>query len=167
MLGRLLLGAFVGGLVGALAAAVLLKGLALASVPALVLYLTATAVGAVTGLVAGKPIWSSGGKIEAGLKSLFGAVLAAGALYALRRFVHTSVDLSTYGAGVGEIGELPAVALPLIAATLGGFFGLDNTPEAADAPRTGVRVAKDVTRTEAAAEDDEATEEPATRKAKR
>lgn len=42
------------------------------------------------------------------------------------------VDLSGFGAGgPGAIGQLPAVALPLIGATLGALFELDNTGDPA------------------------------------
>jgi hypothetical protein len=91
-----------------------------------VTYLSAAVVGVVTGLVAGKPIWASGGQIEAGLKAVFGALLAAGGMFALQRWGHTHLTLPM-GIGDGEIGQLPAVALPLIGAVLGGFYELDNT----------------------------------------
>src|SRR5258707_12391075 len=50
-------------------------------------------------------------------------------MFALRRFLTTPVDLSTLSAGAGAIGELPALTLPIIAAVLGGFYEIDNTPD--------------------------------------
>jgi hypothetical protein len=134
MLKRLLVGLFLGLVIGGALAAVLIKGLSLplfasGTGGAALAYLFAAVTGVVVGLVAGKPIWASGGQIEAGLKAFFGALLGAGAMFALRRFVTTPIDLSAISAGAGAIGELPALTLPIIAAVLGGFYELDNTPE--------------------------------------
>jgi hypothetical protein len=135
MLQRLLLGLVLGAVVGAAVAAVLVAGLHVASFAggggALLGYAAAALTGAVTGLVAGKPIWASGAKVEAGLKAFFGALLAAGAMLALRRWApEAPIDLSAFNAGgPAPLAELPAMALPLIAAALGGLFGLDNTTE--------------------------------------
>lgn len=132
MLRRLLLGLVIGLLMGGLVAAGLVAGLGLQTfmgTSGIVLaYVSAALTGVLTGLVAGKPIWASGAKIEAGLKAFFGALLAAGLMFALRQWaggLHapitavTPVDL--------PVGDLPAAALPIIAALLGGFFELDNT----------------------------------------
>jgi hypothetical protein len=94
-------------------------------------YLSAAGAGALTGLIAGKPIWAAGAKIEAGLKALFGALLAATGMFALQ---HWGADFRPDmrflgGGGPLPIGELPAASLPLIAAVLGGLFGLDNTAD--------------------------------------
>jgi hypothetical protein len=90
-------------------------------------YLAAALTGVLTGLVAGKPIWASGAKIEAGLKAFFGALIAAGLMFAARKWLTTEVNLEFIHAGSGAIGQLPAASLPLVAAVLGGFFELDNT----------------------------------------
>lgn len=132
MLRRLLLGLVIGLLMGGLVAAGLVAGLHVSTFMGtsgvVLAYLTAALTGVLTGLVAGKPIWATGAKIEAGLKAFFGALLAAGLMFAMRQWaggLHapvtsvTPVDL--------PIGDLPAVALPIIAALLGGFFELDNT----------------------------------------
>lgn len=134
MLKRLLVGLLLGLVIGGAIAATLIKGLAIGVFAdgaggAALAYLFAAVTGVVIGLVAGKPIWASGGQIEAGLKAFFGALLGAGAMFALRRFVTAHVDLSSLGAGAGAMGELPAVTLPIIAAVLGGFYEVDNTPE--------------------------------------
>ncbi|MBX3262002.1 MAG: hypothetical protein KF782_20125 [Labilithrix sp.] len=134
MLKRLFVGLFLGAVVGAILAAALVQGLGVMTFDGSPLgaagaYLAAALTGVLTGLVAGKPIWSADGKIEAGLKAFFGALLALGGMFALRQWVHVDVDLTALKAsnGPAEIGQLPAVSLPLIAALLAGFFELDNT----------------------------------------
>lgn len=134
MLKRLFVGLFLGAVVGAILAAVLVQGLGVMTFDTSVLgaagaYLAAALTGVLTGLIAGKPIWSADGKIEAGLKAFFGALIALGGMFVLRQWVHVSMDLSALKASSGpaEIGQLPAVSLPLIAAVLAGFFELDNT----------------------------------------
>jgi hypothetical protein len=149
MLKRLVLGSVLGFVLGALVAAGVVAGLGWLTFSASPLgvataYVLALATGALTGLVAGKPIWAKGGAIEAGLKSFFGALLAAGAMFAIRTWLKVDVALDALHAGSGAIGNLPAASLPLIAAVLGGFFELDNTPEPADGKKRvggNVRVA--------------------------
>jgi hypothetical protein len=132
MLKRLILGLLIGAVVGGLVAAGIVAGLGWTAPPAILGFLLAAATGALVGLVAGKPIWASGGQIEAGLKAFFGALLAAGGLYAIRTWLDVPVDLTMVHGGVGRLGELPAAFLPLLAAVLGGFYELDNTPESKD-----------------------------------
>src|SRR5215472_71227 len=161
MLRRLFIGLVVGLLVGGLVAAGLVAGLGVLTFSggggALLAYVAAALTGALTGLVAGKPIWSFGAKIEAGLKALFGALLAAGLMFALRQWAGSWIVPSLPMIGVngpGAVGDLPAVSLPLLAAVLGGFFGVDNTGdgERADPGKRGDvtkerrRVAMDGTR---------------------
>jgi hypothetical protein len=134
MLKRLFVGLFIGLVLGGLLAAVLIKGLgvtvfAAGAGGAGLAYLFAAVTGVVVGLIAGKPIWASGGQIEAGLKAFFGALLGAGIMFGLRRFVTTEISLDSVGAGTGAIGTLVATTLPIIAALLGGFYEVDNTPE--------------------------------------
>jgi len=138
MFRRLLLGLVIGAVVGIAIAAVLVAGLKIAAFTgpfgALLAYGCAAGTGAVTGLVAGKPIWAGDAKVEGGLKALFGAVLAAAAMFALRRWA-SGVDLdltALHGGGPGQLADLPAASLPLLAAVLGMFFELDNSvPDAA------------------------------------
>jgi hypothetical protein len=142
-------------------------------------YLSSAVAGALTGAVAGKPMWASGAKIEAGLKSFFGALLAVGAMFALQRWGAgiTSPNVSALGGdGVKPVVELPMMSLPLIAGVLGALFGLDNTEEPAkDEPRARKRVAVVDAKASAnastkarAAEADPADDvEPAARRAKR
>jgi ABC-type xylose transport system permease subunit len=127
MLKRLTIGLIEGLVLGAVMALVTIKVLGLTSFAGVIAYLVAVVVGALTGLVAGKPIWAREAKIEAGLKAFVGALLAGGLLWMLRRFAQVDVDLGAFGAGTGKIGELPAVSLPLIATALSLLFEIDNT----------------------------------------
>ncbi|MGO8991777.1 MAG: hypothetical protein ACLQVI_00505 [Polyangiaceae bacterium] len=162
MLRRLFVGLLIGAIVGGLVAAGVIAGLGMLKLTGIFAYVFAAATGTLTGLVAGKPIWASGGQIEAGLKAFFGALLAAGGMYAIRAWLHFDVDLSIAHAGSGHLSELPGAFLPIIGAVLGGFYELDNTPEAKDggaskSGKGGPRVAASVR----VAEEAEAEEEPA------
>jgi hypothetical protein len=174
MLKRLIIGLVVGAVIGAVAAAVLVQGLGVVTFSsAVVAYLAAAATGALTGLVAGKPIWSADGKIEAGLKAFFGVLLALGGMFVLRQWVHVQLDLSALKAGAGDLAQLPAASLPVIAAVLAAFFELDNTPSAEGDAKGGAASAKDgrpekkVRVADADDEADEESEEPAVAKKKR
>ena len=132
MIRRLLVGLVLGALIGAIAAAALIKGLGIVSFGLLFALASAAATGAVVGLVAGKPIWANGAKIEGGLKAGAGAILGVIAMFLVRRFLGESIDLTNFGAGAGTIGDLPATSLPIVAAVLGAFFEAVNTPEVTD-----------------------------------
>jgi hypothetical protein len=139
MFGRLLLGLVIGLVVGGLVAVALVAGLHVSyfgpgTGEAALAYITAALTGVLTGLVTGKPIWASGAKIEAGLKAFFGALLATGIMFAIRQWVHFVPDIPALAPGqssdivqAAQVGQLPALSLPLLAAVLGGFFELDNT----------------------------------------
>lgn len=145
MIKRLFVGLLLGAVLGAVVAAVLVQGLGIVSFAtsgAVFAYLSAALTGVLTGLIAGKPIWSADGKIEAGLKAFFGGLLALGAMFALRQWVHVNLDLGALRAGEGQLGDLPAASLPLIAAVLAGFFELDNTGEAGDGAKDSKESAK-------------------------
>lgn len=129
MLKRLIVGLILGTIIGAVVAAVLVQGLGMVLFSnAVFAYLAAAATGVITGLVAGKPIWSADGKIEAGLKAFFGILLGLGGMFALRTWGNVHVDLSMLKAGEGGLGDLPAASLPIIAAVLAGFYEIDNSP---------------------------------------
>ncbi len=173
MVRRLIFGLVLGLIVGVVLAAGLVR-LGQASFAdggaVFVAYLAAAAAGALTGLIAGKPIWASGAKVEGGLKALFGGLLGVGAMFALRQWATGfDVNLSALGGGgPAPVGELPAASLPLIAAVLGGLFGLDNTASEADeGPKARKRVAAGDAKIDAgsaaksrvaSADDDEAAE---------
>ena len=129
MLKRLIVGLILGTVIGAVVAAVLVQGLGMVLFSnAVFAYLAAAATGVITGLVAGKPIWSADGKIEAGLKAFFGILLGLGGMFVLRTWVNFDLDLSMLKAGEGPLGALPAASLPIIAAVLAGFYEIDNSP---------------------------------------
>jgi hypothetical protein len=180
MLKRLIVGLFLGTVIGAALAAALVQGLGVvsfadSSLGAAGAYLAAALTGVVTGLIAGKPIWSADGKIEAGLKAFFGALIALGGMFVLRQWVHVPVDLSALKASNGptELGQLPAVSLPIIAAVLAGFFELDNSGNGekdTTAPKGGAKVGKKVRVVEddlAESEEDEKEEEATSAKKRR
>lgn len=128
MVKRLVVGLVLGAVLGAVVAAVLVQGLGIVAFAApVVAYLAAAVTGVLAGLVAGKPIWAADGKIEAGLKAFFGALLSLGAMFVLRRWVQVPLDLTALKAGADTIGNLPAASLPIIAALLSAFYELDNT----------------------------------------
>ncbi len=134
MLKRALVGLFKGALLGALVALVLLKGIGLAVFAGPWLALPAAGLtGALAGLVAGRPVWAPGARVEAGLKAFVGALAGVGLLLIVRRFVPVEVALPA-DLGRGPLGDLPAIALPLVAALLGSLFELDNTGDGAPPP---------------------------------
>ena len=133
MLRRLLIGLVLGLVVGGLVAAGLVQGLGMLQFGTdaggvLFAYVASALTGVLTGLVAGKPIWAAGARIEAGLKAFFGALLAAGLMFALRQWVHVvPPSLGAITPKDIEVGFLPIVSLPVVAAVLGTFFEIDNT----------------------------------------
>jgi hypothetical protein len=166
MLKRLVFGLIFGLLVGGLLAAAVIKGLGMVAFTGtggtVLAYVFAAVTGVLVGLVAGKPIWASGGQIEAGLKAVAGAIVGAGAMFAMRRWLNLDIDLHSLGVGpltAQPAGLLPATTLPLIAAVLGAFYEADNTPhEEADdkAPKSkGKDAAKSKTRVAETTADDE------------
>ena len=180
MIKRLIFGLVFGIVSGAVVAAVAIKGLGLLTFgegwgPSVIAYALAAGTGVLVGLIAGKPIWGSNAKIEAGLKAFFGALIASGLFFVLRKWIplHVPFDLAQLGlapSAATEIGQLPAVALPLIGALLGGFYEADNTPDAAsDAAEGGAKAkagAKVRVAGKAAAEAVDDEDESAAKKAK-
>ena len=172
MLKRLVFGLLFGLFVGGLLAVAVIKGLGLAAFATsgagvALPYVFAAVTGVLVGLVAGKPIWASGGQIEAGLKAVVGAGIAAAGMWAMRRWLNFDVDFHTLAAVTPATGtaagELPIVTLPLIAGVLGAFYEADNTPEPAGekAPKSGAKkpaLAKSKMRVADAAEGEEEEE---------
>lgn len=139
---RVVLGMLKGLLLGAVLAALMVAGLGVVQFGSWLWVPSACGLGLLAGLVTGKPIWAPAAKVEALLKGLVGALLAAGGLFALRAWVHVSLDLSALGAGSGPIGDLPAASLPVVAALLGAWFEADNTDAgASQRPRSRVEPA--------------------------
>ena len=183
MLKRLIFGLVFGLLVGGLLAAAVVKGigmLAFASSGAGVAlpYVFAAVTGILVGLVAGKPIWASGGQIEAALKAFVGAAIAMGGMWAMRRWFTLDLDLHSMGltpTAPTAAGLLPITTLPLIAGVLGAFYEADNTPPAEDEKgsksakpkdaKSKVRVAD--AKKKNADEEDEELLEPAAKRSKK
>lgn len=130
MLARTLLGLLTGLFFGAIVAAGLVFGLGQASLPFWLAIMAVSLTGALAGLVAGKPIWAEGARIEAGLKSAFGALLAGVGLFLLHRYTGLVAGMALpFGHGAVRSGEVSVLAFPLVAATLTTLFEIDNTPE--------------------------------------
>ncbi len=140
MLKRLLIGLVKGVLVGGFLGVVLVKGFGIVTMGVWAAYLLAVLAGVLSGLVAGKPIWTAGARVEATLKAAVGALLGAGLMYVVQRWLGLHLDLGPLGQG--SVGQLPIVSLPLIAAALSMLFEIDNTgndePEA-KAPGTAAK----------------------------
>jgi hypothetical protein len=135
MLKRLLLGLVKGLILGGGAAFAVIQTTGGAEYPSvLVAYLLAAVMGLIVALVAGKPIWSRGAGVEVGLKAAAAALLGPLVLYAARRWLGLSLDLSAWGAGAGMVGALPATSLPLVATVLAVLFELDHTERGPSAP---------------------------------
>ena len=75
MLSRLIKGLLKGLALGAAVAAALVFGLKVTTVQPWLGYAFACGTGLLAGALTGKPAWAPGAKIEAGLKSAFGALL--------------------------------------------------------------------------------------------
>lgn len=151
MIGRLLVGLVKGLVVGGLLGFALAK-LGFVAPGAVIAYLAAAAAGALVGLVAGKPIWAKDAKIEAGMKAVVGMLLGAGLMFAIRKWLGFPLPMSLgalsqpsaslmESAANGTLGGLAVTSLALVAAVLGGFYEIDNTPEDAGAKdKSGARV---------------------------
>src|SRR3954471_18572308 len=139
MLGRLLIGLVKGLIVGGLVGFGLVK-LGMALPIAIVAYLAAAATGVLVGLIAGKPIWAKDAKIEAGMKAFVGALLGAGLMYAVRRWLTmplpfvlgplsaANTSLGEAATSTGTVGGVATTSLAAIAGLLGGFYEADNDP---------------------------------------
>jgi hypothetical protein len=143
MFRRLLVGLLLGTVIGVAAAAALVFGLKVTAFDgaggSFEAYGAALVVGALAGLVTGKPIWGSDAKVEAGLKAVFGALLAAAGMFALRRWAPPVSLPGPVGTGAPvPLGDLPA-ALVVLAATLGALFELDNTDDGKASPGAAAR----------------------------
>ena len=140
----LLKGVALGGAIG------YLLGLAgMAVPPAWAAYLVAAVVGMLIALVAGKPIWRKGAKVEVGMKAAAGAIVAPLLLLASRSWLTVALPFSTLpGIAAAEganLGNFAVTSLAMVAALLGGFFDADNSDKgeaakAAGGATTGKRI---------------------------
>src|SRR6185436_16816022 len=136
-------------------------------------YLAASVTGVLIGLIAGKPIWAKDAKIEAGMKAFVGALLGAGLMFAVRRWLTMPIpiDLGILAAAneslsetakTGTVGGLAMTSLAAIAAVLGGFYEADNDPtdeNEKETPASATKKAPASGKRIAAADDDEALDE--------
>lgn len=127
MIRRLLLGLFEGALISAVLVAGLVYGLHVTSWTSAFAYPAAALAGILVGLLAGKPIWAKGAKVEAGLKAFVGAGLALLGMYAARRWLTFPVDLGLFSQGKMPLGEIPAASIALIVTATAILYELDNT----------------------------------------
>jgi hypothetical protein len=85
MLKRLVFALLEGALPGVLAAFALSSVGAAGS--ALAVYAAAAAVGVLTGLLAGRPIWAKGAKVEGSLKAVVGLFISVTMLFGIRKWL--------------------------------------------------------------------------------
>ena len=149
MLKRLLIGILKGVTVGSAVAAALYFGLHQGSLEGLLAYVLYGAVGALTGVVAGKPLWKQGAWIEALLRGVFGIAVGCG-LYALASsFLPVAAIPLPAGLfprlGDAEVPRLlfqqPLAMAPLLATLYASLIELDNDGKGEGETSTKVRVA--------------------------
>ncbi len=124
MLKRLVVGLLIGIVVGAGLGYGLLQLLGDDPMSGALGYAFAAGTGVLVGLVAGKPIWSKGALVEAGLKAVVGAALACGILFGLRFVPFTLPAIA--GAGAAPLGRHAFGALMAVATLLSVFYEIDN-----------------------------------------
>jgi hypothetical protein len=143
MFRRLLVGLLLGTVIGVAAAAALVFGLKVSAFDgaggSFEAYGAALVVGVLAGLITGKPIWVSDAKVEVGLKAVFGALLGAAGMFALRRWAPSMSLPAPVGTGaLVPLGDLPA-SLAVVGATLGALFEVDNTDDGEASPGAPAR----------------------------
>lgn len=132
MLKRLLYGLLKGSLVGGVLAYALVAGLSVTTLTGALAYLAVILAGVATAVVAGRPIWATGARIEVLLKTVAAALLSSGFLFLARRYFPAQMDLGALGSG--PLVELPYVLLPTVSTLLAVFFELDNDGPSGDEP---------------------------------
>lgn len=132
----LLKGLALGGALGAAVFFGLTRG-AVVGLPAYGLY---ALVGALAGVLAGRPPWVKGAWVESVLKGLFGVAVGCG-LYALAsRFLQIPVTLPLEGSVASVFASQPLLMAPTVAALFAALVELDNTGEVEAEPKSGVRI---------------------------
>jgi hypothetical protein len=126
MFRRLLLGLAEGLLVGLALGIVCTRELGLGAPSGVTLVLLGSVAGAVTGLVAGRPVWARNAKVEALLKSAVGAVLGGALSLAFSHWLKGTLDLRGFALGVGPIGQRSVSLLPAVTSVLALLFELDD-----------------------------------------
>lgn len=151
MLKRLLIGILKGFVVGGAVGSALYFGMGQGSIESGYAYLLYGAVGAITGVVAGKPLWKPGAWIEALLRGVFGIAVGCG-LYALASsFLHVGAiplpaalfpALPNPAENARFLFQQPLAMAPLMATLYASLIELDNDGKGDDAGSTKVRVAR-------------------------
>ncbi|RLB65278.1 MAG: hypothetical protein DRI90_02435 [Deltaproteobacteria bacterium] len=103
-------------------------------------YPAAALVGVLVAMVAGKPIWAEDARIEVGMKSAAGAILAPGMMWLVRHFLTMGLPfdpsalpgLASVSASSVTLGTFFVTSLALVGAVLAGFFDADNQPGGAE-----------------------------------
>lgn len=174
MLKRLLIGILKGIVVGGGVGAALYFGLSQGSLESAWAYLLYGVVGAITGVVAGKPLWKPGAWIEALLRGVFGIAVGCG-LYALASsFLHVSpipLPASLFPAlppaeQARFLFQQPLAMAPLMATLYASLIELDNDGKGDEVGPSKVRVAR-LEDIDIGEEESEAPAKPAARGAKR
>ena len=124
MFKRLIVGVGKGSAVAAIVVAAL-RALSANWSSVAVVYSASVVAGLLTGLVAGRPVWRRGSKLEASVKAVVGAFIATTTLFGIRKWLpHVEVDLGAFGRG--PLGEVPAASLPIVASALALVFEIDH-----------------------------------------
>jgi len=174
MLKRLLIGILKGIVVGGGVGAALYFGLSQGSLESAWAYLLYGVVGAITGVIAGKPLWKPGAWIEALLRGVFGIAVGCG-LYALASsFLHVSaipLPASLFPAlppaeQARFLFQQPLAMAPLMATLYASLIELDNDGKGDDVGPSKVRVAR-LEDIDIGEDESEAPAKPAARGAKR
>ena len=150
MLKRLIIGVLKGVILGGAVGAALYFGLGQGSLEGVYAYLLYGAVGALTGVVAGKPLWKPGAWIEALLRGVFGIAVGCGVYALASSFLSLGaipLPSSLFPAlPVGEQADhffkQPLAMAPLLATLYASLIELDNDGKGDDAGGTKVRVAR-------------------------
>jgi hypothetical protein len=141
---RLLFGLLKGLVIGSIAGGAMVAS-GVATPGALVAYLAAIATAVAVSLVAGKKIWERDGRIQVLLKAFAALFLGPGLMWLVRSFATLPLPDIWSWPGVASLPGLAALqgqsltlgsfamtSLALVAAVLGGFYELDDTPRASD-----------------------------------
>lgn len=140
MFKRLLLGLLKGLAIGGALGAAIFFGLSnQGAVPSPYTYLVYGLVGALAGVLAGRPPWSKGAWVESLLKGLFGVAVGCG-LLAVASSVFKDVYVQILTTQPIKLVEHVLLMSPGIAALFAGLVELDNTGEAEPEPKSGVRI---------------------------
>ncbi len=145
MLKRLLIGILKGIVVGGGVGAGLYFGLHVGRLDGALAYLLYGALGAITGVVAGKALWKPGAWIEALLRGVFGIAVGCG-LYALANTFLTldaiTLPLVQGATQAQKLFQQPLLMAPMLAVVYASLIELDNDGKGEDAASAKVRVAR-------------------------